>query len=132
MIPLCRAEGVAIIPWSPLARGLLAGARASLDDTSSTTRAGSDAYAQRLYDDPTEWSVIEAVGRVAAERGITRAEVALAWLLGAPGVTAPIVGATKLSHLDAAIRAVDLRLSEEERSALEAPYRPHAVRGHSY
>ncbi|HEX6746349.1 MAG TPA: aldo/keto reductase [Longimicrobium sp.] len=130
MIPLCRAEDVAVIPWSPLARGLLAGGRASLDDRQSTARAASDAYGHGLYTDPNDWEIVEAVRGVAAERGITMAEVSLAWLLSKPYVTAPIVGATKLPHLDAAIRTVDVRLTEDEIARLEAPYRPHAVRGH--
>jgi aryl-alcohol dehydrogenase-like predicted oxidoreductase len=131
MIPLCRAEGVAVIPWSPLARGLLAGGRSSVDDRTSTTRAATDEYGRTLYGDPSDWAVVEAVRAVAAERGVTPAEVALAWLLSKPGVTAPIVGATRLAHLDAAIRAVDLALSDEEVARLEAPYRPHAVVGHT-
>jgi aryl-alcohol dehydrogenase-like predicted oxidoreductase len=130
MIPLCRAEGIAVIPWSPLARGLLAGGRTSLADRASTARAATDSYGHGLYDDPGDWEIVEAVRAVAAERGVTPAEVALAWLLSKPYVTAPIVGATKLEHLDAAIRAVDLTLSDEEIRRLEAPYRPHAVRGH--
>jgi aryl-alcohol dehydrogenase-like predicted oxidoreductase len=130
MIPLCRAEGIAVIPWSPLARGLLAGGRSSLDDRASTPRAATDEYGRGLYDDPGDWEVVEACRAVAAERGVTPAEVALAWLLSKPAVAAPIVGATKLSHLDAAIRAVDLTLSAGEVARLEAPYRPHAVRGH--
>jgi aryl-alcohol dehydrogenase-like predicted oxidoreductase len=130
MIPLCRAEGIAVIPWSPLARGLLAGGRTSAEDRASTTRAATDEYGHTLYGGPGDWEVVEAVRAVAAERGVTPAEVALAWLLSRPGVTAPIVGATKLSHLDAAIRAVDLVLEPEEIARLEAPYQPHAVRGH--
>jgi aryl-alcohol dehydrogenase-like predicted oxidoreductase len=130
MIPLCDAEGVAVIPWSPLARGLLAGARTDLADRSSTTRAATDEFGHNLYDEPGDWEIVEAVRAVAEERGVTPAEVSLAWLLSRPAVAAPIVGATKLPHLDAAIRAVDLTLSPEEMARLEAPYRPHAVRGH--
>ena len=129
MVPLCEAEGVGLIPWSPLARGLLAGTRKSLDDRESTTRAGSDAFAVGLYDNPHDWDVIEAVKRVAAARGDSPAEVSLAWLLSRPGVAAPIVGATKLDHLEAALRSVNVRLSPDEVKALEAPYQPHAVRG---
>jgi 1-deoxyxylulose-5-phosphate synthase len=130
MIPLCREEGVAVIPWSPLARGLLAGGRASMADRESTTRAATDDYGHQLYNEPGDWEVVEAVRAVAEGRGVTPAEVALAWLLSKPGVTAPIVGATKLSHLGAAIRAVELALEPEEIARLEAPYRPHPVRGH--
>lgn len=130
MIPLCTAEDVAVLPWSPLARGLLAGARRSVEDRTSTTRAASDEYAHTLYGEPSDWPVVEAVLTVAEERGVSMAEVALAWLLSKPAVTAPIVGATKLPHLDAAIRAVELELTPEEIARLEEPYRPHPVRGH--
>jgi aryl-alcohol dehydrogenase-like predicted oxidoreductase len=130
MLPLCQAEGVGVIPWSPLARGLLAGARRSLKDLESTTRSGSDGFAQYLYKEPSDWEVTEAVIAVAAERGVEPAQIALAWLLGRPGVTAPIVGATKLAHLEAALAAVDLELCEEEVARLEAAYRPHSVLGH--
>jgi aryl-alcohol dehydrogenase-like predicted oxidoreductase len=129
MLPLCAEEGIGVIPWSPLARGLLAGSRKSKEDRQSTPRAGSDAFAEKLYDHPSDWDVVEAVKRVAAARGSSMAEVSLAWLLSKPVVTAPIVGATKLEHLDAAIRALDVQLTAEEIQALEAPYKPHAVRG---
>ena len=129
MIPLCAKENIAVIPWSPLARGLLAGTRKSLDDQQSTKRAESDDFARRLYDHPGDAAVIEAVKAVAAERGASPAQVALAWLLSRPAVTAPIIGATKMEHLDAAIDAVELNLDEQEISRLEAPYEPHAVRG---
>jgi aryl-alcohol dehydrogenase-like predicted oxidoreductase len=125
MLPLCAAEGVGVIPWSPLARGLLAGAR-----TEVTERSKNDTFTQALYGQPGDDEVIAALGKVAAARGAAPAEVALAWLLRRPEVTAPIVGATKLHHLDAAIRAVDLALTDEEARALESPYRPHGVRGH--
>jgi aryl-alcohol dehydrogenase-like predicted oxidoreductase len=128
MIPLCVKEGIGVIPWSPLARGLLAGSRKSLDDRSSTPRAETD-KANELYDDPSDWAVVEAVRRVASARNVPPAEVALAWLLAKPGVVAPIVGSTKIEHLDTAVRSVELSLSEEEMKTLEAPYRPHAVRG---
>jgi aryl-alcohol dehydrogenase-like predicted oxidoreductase len=100
-----------------------------VDDREATKRAGTDAFAAKLYDDPSDWSVVEALQKVATARGNTMAEVALAWLLSNPVVTAPIIGATKLEHLETAIRAVNLQLSKEERRALDAPYRPHAVRG---
>jgi aryl-alcohol dehydrogenase-like predicted oxidoreductase len=130
MIPLCRAEGIAIIPWSPLARGHLAGGRKDFGDRSSTRRAETDSYGHRLYGGPGDREIIDAVGRVADEHGVSPAEVSLAWLLAQPGVTAPIVGATKLDHLDAAIRAVDLKLDAVAMEQLEAPYRPHVVMGH--
>lgn len=129
MLPLCREEGIAVIPWSPLARGLLAGTRATAADAATTARSASDDYTPKLYDTPSDADVIAAVRTVASARGSTPAEVALAWLLSRPGVTAPIVGATKLEHLEAALKAVDTVLSDAEVAALEAPYRPHGVRG---
>ncbi len=131
MIPLCREEGIGIIPWSPLARGMLAGARKSLDDRSSTVRAETDTYGHTLYGGPGDWEIIEAAEAIAKERDVSAAEVSLAWLLSRPGLTAPIIGATKIEHLDAAIRAVDLELEPGEIERLEAPYRPHEVQGHS-
>lgn len=131
MNPLCEAEGIGLLPWSPLARGLLAGARRSFDDRASTQRAETDQYARTLYTDPADWKIVEAVQAVAGGRGVSPAEVALAWLLSKPAVTAPIVGTTKASQLDAAIQAVELDLSAEEISRLEAPYEPHPIAGHS-
>jgi len=133
MNPLCLHAGVGLIPWSPLARGLLTRPRPADAQIRSggTTRAGSDDYSTRLYDHPSDWDVVDAVQRVATERGVPMAEVALAWLLGRPGVVAPIVGATKLEHLEAALRALQLELTPEERASLERPYAPHAVRGFS-
>jgi aryl-alcohol dehydrogenase-like predicted oxidoreductase len=132
MIPLCLSQGVGLVPWSPLARGLLArpwpaGVPVRSD---ATARSRSDDYSPKLYDHPSDQSVVAAVERVAAARGIGMAEVALAWLLSRPGVAAPIIGATKMDHLDAALRALDVALSSEEREALEAPYAVHGVRGH--
>jgi aryl-alcohol dehydrogenase-like predicted oxidoreductase len=129
MLPLCETEGIGVIPWSPLARGLLAGSRKSLDDLDSTTRAGNDDLAQRLYDQPSDWEVVESVVDVANRRGLKPAQIALAWLMSRPAVTAPIIGATKLTHLDDAIAAVEIELSDDEVAALEAPYRPHPIRG---
>jgi aryl-alcohol dehydrogenase-like predicted oxidoreductase len=129
MIPLCEAEGIGVIPWSPLARGLLAGTRQSPQDTSATRRAESDDFARKLYDQPGDQEVIDATRRVAKTRGVPPAQVALAWLLSKPAVTAPIVGATRLQHFDDALAAVDLELTKEEIRQLEAPYRPHPVRG---
>lgn len=129
MIPLCLEEGIGVLPWSPLARGLLAGTRATPADREATPRAASDDYARQLYDHPADADVVAATRSVAAERGVPMARVALAWLLSRPGVTAPIVGATKLAHLDEALAALDLSLTSEETGALEAPYGPHAVRG---
>ncbi len=128
MIPLCIEEGVGIIPWSPLARGRLA--RTTPSPSSGTTRADSDTYAVDLYDSPSDAKVIEVGRRVASELGVAPSEVALAWLLQKRGVTAPIVGATKIEHLESAVRALDVVLSDEHIRALEEPYQPHAVRGH--
>jgi aryl-alcohol dehydrogenase-like predicted oxidoreductase len=129
MIPLCQAEGIAVIPWSPLARGLLAGGRKTPDDKTSTTRAASDEYAWGLYDHPDDVKVMLACQQVAKRLGVEPAQVALAWLWSKPAVTAPIIGATKIEHLEAAIQAVDLKLSAEDVATLEAPYQPHPVRG---
>ena len=128
MIPLCLDQGVGLIPWSPLARGLLAGGRERGGER-TTVRAGSDKVAE-MYED-SDFDVVDVVREVAAERGLPPAQIALAWLLGKPAVTAPIVGATKLSHLEDAIAATDVTLSEEEVARLEAPYRPHPILGHS-
>ena len=128
MLPLCEFEGIGVIPWSPLARGMLAGTRVRLGD-SSTKRSQSDGLDQVLYDQPSDWDVVEAVKAVAKRRGVTPAQVALAWLLSRPAVVAPIVGATRLAHLDDAVGALDLELSREEVAELEAPYRPHPVKG---
>jgi aryl-alcohol dehydrogenase-like predicted oxidoreductase len=128
MIPCCIDMGVGIIPWSPLARGLLAGNRSRTGER-RTTRAASDAYADDLYEE-SDFDVVDRLVEVAAERGLAPAQVALAWLLHKPGVTAPIVGATKLGHLDDAIAAVAVRLSDKEIERLEEPYRPHTVHGH--
>jgi len=128
MIPLCVEEGIGVIPWSPLARGRLA--RTTPSPASGTTRADSDTYAVDLYDSPSDQNVIEAGRNVAKELGVAPSEVALAWLLQKRGVAAPIVGATKIEHLESAVRALDVELSADQVSALEQPYQPHAVRGH--
>jgi aryl-alcohol dehydrogenase-like predicted oxidoreductase len=128
MIPVCLDQGVGVIPWSPLARGLLAGNR-ERGGGRTTVRSGSDPVAQ-MYED-ADFDVVDVVRQVAEERGLPPAQIALAWLLGKPAVTAPIVGATKLRHLEDAIAATDVTLSEGEVARLEAPYRPHPVLGHS-
>ncbi|HSZ36160.1 MAG TPA: aldo/keto reductase [Acidimicrobiales bacterium] len=129
MIPLCLDQGVGCIPWSPLARGMLAGNR-SRDGGRHTTRSSTDAFTDYLYDQPTDFDVVDAVNEVAAARGVASAQVALAWLLQKPGVTAPIVGSTKKKHLKDAIAAEALTLSEDEVERLEKPYVPHPVLGH--
>jgi aryl-alcohol dehydrogenase-like predicted oxidoreductase len=129
MIPLCQAEGIAVIPWSPLARGLLAGSRKTPDDKTASSRAASDEYARQLYDHPADVEVMRACQAAANRLDATPAQVAIAWLLAKPSITAPIIGATKIEHLEAALAAVDLKLGDEDIQQLEAPYQPHAVRG---
>ena len=125
MLPLCADQGVAVIPWSPLARG-----RLTRDPDEETERSRTDEFGRSLYDTAgSDRAVIDAVAKVAADRGVSRAQVALAWMLSKPVVTAPIVGATKPQHLDDAAAAVDLDLSREEITALEEPYVPHRVAG---
>jgi aryl-alcohol dehydrogenase-like predicted oxidoreductase len=126
MLPLCAAEGIGVIPWSPLARG-----RLTRDWDDKSARSESDEAARRLYSKSADADrkVVERVAEVAASRGLPRAQVALAWLLAKPVITAPIVGATKLEHLEDALAAVTLKLSAEEIALLEAPYVPHAVAG---
>jgi aryl-alcohol dehydrogenase-like predicted oxidoreductase len=128
MMPLCEFEGVAVIPWSPLARGLLAGTRQKLGDD-STSRSATDGLDRFLYDQPSDWDVVEAVRAVAKQRGVAPAQVALAWLCSRPAVVAPILGATKPGHLEDGLSALELELEAEEIAALEAPYRPHPVKG---
>ncbi len=129
MIPQCIDQGVGVIPWSPLARGILAGTR-TRDGEQRTTRSGSDSFIDSLYTSVSDYDVVDRVREVAAQRGAPAARVALAWLLHRPGVTAPIVGATKLSHLEDALTAGELELSKDEMRQLEEPYIPHAVSGH--
>jgi 1-deoxyxylulose-5-phosphate synthase len=128
MLPQCRDMGVGVIPWSPLARGLLAGTRTRSGER-RTTRAATDAYADELYTS-ADFDVIDRLIKVAAERSLPPAQVALAWLLHKPGVTAPIIGATQPGHLDDAVTAVGVALSDHEITQLEEPYRSHPVRGH--
>jgi aryl-alcohol dehydrogenase-like predicted oxidoreductase len=129
MIPQCIDQGVGVIPWSPLARGVLAGNR-TRDGERRTTRSETDAFVDYLYNQPTDFDVVDRVAEVAAERGVSSAQIALAWLLHKQGVTAPIIGATKLSHLTDAIAAEQLDLSDDEIKRLEEPYVPHPVLGH--
>jgi aryl-alcohol dehydrogenase-like predicted oxidoreductase len=130
MIPECIDQGVGVIPWSPLARGMLAGNRTRSGDR-LTTRAQTDAFAESLYKPEVDFDVVQRADEVASERGVSTAQVALAWLLHKPGVTAPIVGATKLEHLDDALAAEQLSLSDDEIERLEELYQPHAVAGHA-
>lgn len=126
MMPLCRDQGIGVIPWSPLARGLLA---REAQAQGATARGGTDQLTGQLYDHPGDPDIITANAAVAARRGVTPAETALAWLLSRPGVTAPIVGVTKISQLEAAVGALDLELTDGEVRELEAPYSPRPIRG---
>jgi len=129
MLPLCRDLGVGVIPWSPLARGVLAGNRARTGEK-HTTRSATDDFTDYLYNQPTDFDVVERVAEVAAGRGVPSAQVALAWLLSKRDVTAPIVGATRPGHLADALAAEQLVLDDEEVARLEEPYAPHPVLGH--
>lgn len=129
MIPLCRSEGIGLIPWSPLARGFLAGNRTK-ENYGDTLRARTDEYAHGMYYQDSDFEVVKALSQAAAKRGISNARMALAWVLHQPGVTAPIVGASKMAHLEDAVEAVDLRLDAEELKTLNEPYRPHPTLGH--
>ena len=129
MIPQCIDQGVGVLPWSPLARGLLAGNR-TRDGERLTTRARTDAYGDGLYTFEVDFDVVDRTAEVAAARSVSSAQVALAWLLHKPGVTAPIVGATKLEHIEDALAAEQLPLTADEIARLEEPYRPHAIAGH--
>jgi 1-deoxyxylulose-5-phosphate synthase len=130
MMPLCRDAGIAVIPWSPLARGFLAGNRRR-QDKGETARAKSDDFAHRMYYQDSDFEVVDRVTEIAQKRGVPNAQVALAWLLQQPGVTAPIVGASKPHHLDDAVAAASLKLDEAELKALSKPYTPHRVLGHT-
>jgi aryl-alcohol dehydrogenase (NADP+) len=127
-IPLCLDQGLALIPWSPLARGFLTGTRRP--EGGDTKRAETDTFAKDMYYRPEDFEVADTVAAVAKQRGCTPAQVALAWVLQAPGITSPIIGATKTSQLSELIAAVDIKLTPEEVAALEKPYRPHGILGH--
>jgi 1-deoxyxylulose-5-phosphate synthase len=129
MISQCLDQGIGVLPWSPLARGLLAGTR-TREGERLTTRAKTDEFGESLYTPEVDFAVVDRAGEVGAARGVSSAQVALAWLLHKPGVTAPIVGATKPQHLDEALAAEELSLSAAEIERLEEPYVPHAISGH--
>jgi 1-deoxyxylulose-5-phosphate synthase len=129
MIPLCLDQGVAVLPYSPLARGMLAGNRGRQGGR-RTTRAGSDPLSEEFYDSPADFDVVDRLAEVAAARGAPPAQVALAWLLSRPGVTVPVIGATRLGHIGDALAAGNLTLTDEEVRRLDEPYRPHPVLGH--
>jgi aryl-alcohol dehydrogenase-like predicted oxidoreductase len=129
MIPQCIDQGVGVIPWSPLARGILAGNRTSQGER-LTVRSRTDAFGDSLYRPDVDFAVVDRVTEVATARGVPSAQIALAWLLHKPGVAAPIFGATKPQHVEDALEAEPLTLSDEEVSLLEEPYVPHAIAGH--
>jgi aryl-alcohol dehydrogenase (NADP+) len=127
--PLCLDEGLGLLPWSPLARGFLTGNRRK-EDHGETSRAKTDDYAHKLYYRDDDFAVVDRVTAVARKRGVPNAQVALAWMLHKPGVTAPIIGASKPHHLTDALAALNLKLDSEEMKSLEEPYRPHPILGH--
>ena len=129
MIPLCVDQGLGLIPWSPLARGFLAGNRTP-DKGGSTTRSRTDEYAYGLYYQADDFAVVDRLKVVADQLGVSRPQAALAWILSQPAVTSPIIGASKPEHLQQAVSAVSLRLSPEQVKTLEEPYRPHRIMGH--
>ena len=129
MIPQCLDQGIGVIPWSPLARGVLAGNRTK-EGERHTVRSRTDPFSDALYAQPSDFDVVDQVAELAADRGVSSAQIALAWLLHRPGVTAPIIGATKLGHLEDALAAEQLDLSDAELARLEEPYVPHPVLGH--
>jgi aryl-alcohol dehydrogenase-like predicted oxidoreductase len=128
MLPLCRAEGIGVIPWSPLARG-----RLTRDWDDQSARSETDEFGKSLYAKSAEADrkIVDVVAKIAAERGVARAQIALAWVLGKPGITAPIIGATKLTHLEDALAAVSLKLTPDEIARLEEPYVAHSIVGFS-
>jgi aryl-alcohol dehydrogenase-like predicted oxidoreductase len=128
-IPLCMDQGLAVIPWSPLARGFLTGTRKR--DGGSTVRSDVDTFAKDMYYTEDDFVIADAVAAIAKNRGVSPARIACAWVLQAPGVTAPIIGATKAAQIQDLIAAVDLKLTGDEVAALEKPYRPHPILGHA-
>jgi aryl-alcohol dehydrogenase-like predicted oxidoreductase len=129
MLPLCRTEGIGVIPWSPLARGFLVGNRRQADK-GETLRAKTDEFAHQMYYTDADFAVAERGATLAKGRGVSPAQIALAWMLAKPGVTSPIIGASKPAHLEEAVAALDIRLEADDIRSLEEPYRPHAVLGH--
>jgi aryl-alcohol dehydrogenase-like predicted oxidoreductase len=130
MNPYCVSEGIALTPWSPLARGFVAGNRRP-EDFGDTLRAKTDDYGKGLYYQPSDFKVVERLTEVAKKRGVPNAQAALAWIMAKPGITAPVIGASKMSHLDDAVAALEIKLTAEEIKSLEEPYQPHAILGHS-
>jgi 1-deoxyxylulose-5-phosphate synthase len=134
MIPLCLSEGIGLIPWSPLARGFLAGNRKSNEEKqqAETARARTDAFAHSLYYRGSDFTVVDRITEIAQARGVKNAQIALAWMLARPGISAPIIGASKSYQLEDALTAMSIHLAPEEITRLEEPYEPHPVLGHSY
>jgi aryl-alcohol dehydrogenase-like predicted oxidoreductase len=130
MMPLCRAEGIGVIPWSPLARGFLAGNRTP-QEWGETIRAKTDGFAQDMYYQPSDFQIVDRLHELAEKKGVSNAQLALAWLLHKPGVTAPIIGASKMKHLEEAVAALEISLSGEDIAHLEELYQPHPVLGHN-
>jgi aryl-alcohol dehydrogenase (NADP+) len=130
MLPLCRGEGIGVIPWSPLARGFLAGGRAQPKE-GNTERARTDEFSPRLYFRDADFKVVDAVGDIAKARGLSNMQVALSWVLRNPAITSPIIGASKLNHIEEAVSALDVKLSDDEAKALEKPYQPKPVLDHA-
>jgi len=130
MLPLCQAEGIGVIPWSPLARGFLTGGR-QREGYGETKRAQTDDYAQGMYYQDPDFEIADRVADLAGRRGVSPAQIALAWMLHKPGVTSPIIGASKMQHLEEAVAALEIRLSEAEMLFLEERYQPHPILGHS-
>ncbi|MEZ4516499.1 MAG: aldo/keto reductase [Chloroflexota bacterium] len=129
MLPLCMDQGVGVIPWSPLARGFLTGSRKRGGEM-QTVRARTDKFADDMYFADQDFDVVDRVVALATQRNVSPAQIALAWLLNKPGVTAPIIGASKMHHLEEAVAAVEIKLSDDEMQFLEEPYRPHRILGH--
>jgi len=130
MLPMCRAEGIGVIPWSPLARGFLAGNRTK-EEWGDTVRAKVDDFAQSMYYQESDFQIVDRVVELAGRLGHSPAQVALAWLLHQPGISAPIIGASKMQHLEDAVAVLEIRLAEPDLLYLEEMYQPHPVLGHS-
>ena len=130
MIPLCQDQGIGLIPWSPMARGFLAGNR-KRGGGGDTERSNNDPFGDSMYFRDEDFTVADCAAEIAKERGVSQSQIALSWVLNKPYVHSPIIGATKMEHLDQAIAALDIKLSEDEMKKLEEPYRPHLVLGHS-
>jgi aryl-alcohol dehydrogenase (NADP+) len=130
MLPLCRAEGIGVIPFSPLARGFVAGNRRK-EDYGETVRAKTDEFSRRQYYNPQDFAIVDRITEVARKRGVNNAQIALAWVLQQPGVTAPIIGASKMSHLDDAVAALSIKLDDAELKLLAEHYRPRQIMAHT-